>query len=560
MSWDPKNEPGGVYGLEADGFADPSILAPGTITSTKLGYLANVTSDIQAQINALISGGVAAETQNGTFTTGINTTTDIIIAAAPILDTSGSYTLDIIDDVTGNQLTILFQLCVNNYNFLSRPAVKISTVNDSAGIITESNLSQYLTFFAHYRSTTPNPYIAVTFRLTGGLLYGSTDFTFVCTRNSRSFNSDNPVITGYICYDLTALPAPDISLTLDGITNAIGTYPASSVYAYCVNRDDNTVNQYRINSITGQLANLSPATIPIAADASAEDMISTPNGEFVYIPSGGSNIIQMYGTNIITGQLVPLTTPTISVPVPFYIAMHPSGKFVYVVTVGSDLHMFSVNSATGILSPLTPASIPAGTFPWQMAITPNGKFLYVTDITLNEVRQFSIDVITGLLTPLGTPTIGAGNEPISITVHPSGEFAYVTNHNDNTISPYSIDSVTGQLTLLTPLIIGTGSGPLNFTITPNGLFGYVINVNDATIGCYIINTTTGQLILQTPASISGTNPGNLRISPNNKFLYVSITADALIGQYSIDNSTGQLTPLPAPTIPAGAVVKQIIII
>jgi len=46
-----KNIADGVYGIESDGFADPAHLSPGTNTSTTLGYLANVTSDIQTQIN-----------------------------------------------------------------------------------------------------------------------------------------------------------------------------------------------------------------------------------------------------------------------------------------------------------------------------------------------------------------------------------------------------------------------------------------------------------------------------------------------------------------------------
>jgi len=56
MDYGEKFAPGGVFGIDNDGFANPIYLGPGTITTTVFGYLAGTTSNIQAQINAVASG------------------------------------------------------------------------------------------------------------------------------------------------------------------------------------------------------------------------------------------------------------------------------------------------------------------------------------------------------------------------------------------------------------------------------------------------------------------------------------------------------------------------
>jgi YVTN family beta-propeller protein len=108
--------------------------------------------------------------------------------------------------------------------------------------------------------------------------------------------------------------------------------------------------------------------------------------------------------------------------------------------------MYAINAATGVLTSI--GTIAAGSFPSSIAIEPSGKFAYVANSVSNDISIYSIDAATGVLTPFVTGTIAAGLSPTSIAIDPSGKFAYVANSGSNDVSMYSIDPASGALTLI----------------------------------------------------------------------------------------------------------------
>ena len=64
-------------------------------------------------------------------------------------------------------------------------------------------------------------------------------------------------------------------------------------------------------------------------------------------------------------------------------------------------------------------------------------FAYVTNHADSSVSQYDIGA-GGLLAPLSPATVAAGTSPFEVAVSPDGQSAYVTNHADASVSQYDI--------------------------------------------------------------------------------------------------------------------------
>lgn len=81
-------------------------------------------------------------------------------------------------------------------------------------------------------------------------------------------------------------------------------------------------------------------------------------------------------------------------------------------------------------------------------VTPDGKYFYTVSglITSNLVWQFKING-DGSLTPLSPATAPAGTQHLGINITPDGKFVFLPNYLDGTISRYQVDA-NGTLTPL----------------------------------------------------------------------------------------------------------------
>jgi len=84
------------------------------------------------------------------------------------------------------------------------------------------------------------------------------------------------------------------------------------------------------------------------------------------------------------------------------IAVHPSGKFVYVSNRGHDsVAVFKVDPRSGQLSAAGHQST-QGKTPRGFAVAPGGRFLLAANQNSDTVVVFRIDENNGALTPTGT--------------------------------------------------------------------------------------------------------------------------------------------------------------
>ena len=214
----------------------------------------------------------------------------------------------------------------------------------------------------------------------------------------------------------------------------------------------------------------SPVSFNIAAGGvGPASMAVDPTGRFAYVANEGcpdafDGSVSMYTINPTDGTLTSAGPPVTSGDFGAdSVAVDPSGKFVYVANWGEgntagSVSMYAINGTTGILTPTgtIPApctSGPGSCAPSSLAVHPSGKFLYVANeggFTPTSVSMYAIDATTGVLGFTGT--VAVDGRATSVTVDPSGKFAYVADGGQNSdgsqgtnVSMYSIDATTGVL-------------------------------------------------------------------------------------------------------------------
>lgn len=188
--------------------------------------------------------------------------------------------------------------------------------------------------------------------------------------------------------------------------------PTYHTYAYVANHDSNTVSQYTVGS-TGALTAMTPATV--ATGVRPYDVTVDPSGKYAYAVNNDTAwYISQYALGS-DGALTPMTPArkqTLSYP--NSIAVDPSGKYAFVANyVDKSITQFTLG-ATGGLDYNDPIVVrDAGWSPQTVTVEPSGKYVYVTDNAGGNVFQFTIGA-TGCLTPMSPASVPAGSGAIAI--------------------------------------------------------------------------------------------------------------------------------------------------
>jgi 6-phosphogluconolactonase (cycloisomerase 2 family) len=324
----------------------------------------------------------------------------------------------------------------------------------------------------------------------------------------------------------------------------------------------------------GALTANSPASVPSEVDPNS--LAVDPSGKYLYavnLKGGASNTggsISQYTIGA-DGTLMPMTPATVAQGNGSTdIAVHPSGKWAYAVSSknpGSTVVQYTIG-ANGALATSSTAPLPS-VFPQFVAIDPSGKYLYVTlQGQVDGVAQFTIDQTTGELaamSPASVPFTAAGATAFAITVHPSGKYAYVTDYY-GTISEYTIDANSGALS---PLAQTKVDGPVQFaawiTVDPSGKYAYVANAGttSAAISQYTVGAD-GTLTAMTPASVAATSAAtNVQVDAPGTHLYMTsgngTGATNIVSQYAI-GANGALSPMTPATVYVGSGPNAIVLV
>jgi DNA-binding beta-propeller fold protein YncE len=287
---------------------------------------------------------------------------------------------------------------------------------------------------------------------------------------------------------------------------------------------------------------------------------AAPRTGNAYVVCNGTRAVFQYGIGQ-AGALSPLSPASVPTngPISIDIAVARNGKSAYVTNdLAGNVGQYSVDPMTGVLSPMTPPTVPSGSLDDYIALSSNGRNAYVTNAGDDTVSQYSIDPATGALVAKSPPTVPAGPAPEGITVSPNGASVYVANAgglrgSTFTLSQYSVNPVTGALSPKSPATVVTGEAPSHVTVSPDGKNAYVTNSIDDTVSQYRIDPRNGTLAPLTPPTVTAGTPGapgdgdllGIVVTPNGDSVYV-VNSGGTVWQYTVNRRTGTLTPKTPP--------------
>ena len=152
---------------------------------------------------------------------------------------------------------------------------------------------------------------------------------------------------------------------------------------------------------------------------------------------------------------------------PQMITIAPDGKSAY-VTGRNTIWQYTINTATGKLTPMSPATVATGRRgPHDLAVTPDGKNLYVITVANATISQYGISPATGALSARPVSTARTVPVPEALALSPDGKNAYVTSQGKGVLSQFAISPVTGKITPLSPATVTAPShGSLGLAVTP----------------------------------------------------------------------------------------------
>lgn len=500
--------------------------------------LALTTTSLTSSVNGVVSNAVQVSPSAQSITSSISfTNLDEIILLASSVNAIGTYQLQL--KGTGQELNIIFTISGNTSTSYNYSTMDIITVTDTTGNITKTNLSNFILFRGYVKNNAPNNYFAVTFSMPAQLIY-TNPLSMTVWQYSASYLNENTTITNMITTsigNLVSLAAPDLSFRMK-VETVTTTISNPQGYLYVPAAASNAIFQYSINSLTGALTALSPASFALS---SAYKIGITPLRNYLYAVTGSGTTLFQQRINATNGTLSALSPASVTTTnTATGVVVDPTGRFLYVCGFGTGLFgQYTITASTGQLVSIASAPTAAGGMQ-DLVVHPSGKWLYAVNNVTNTLYQYSINQSTGALTALAIPTIATGTSPIEIIVHPSGSYVYVSNNGTNTISQYSVDSTTGQLTALGTPTFTAGAGVYGLAISNNGLFIYYGCSGANILGQSTINTSTG--VIGTPTtSVSIASARDCCLDYSGSFVYVYSSTTTNVTAYSINQSTGAMT-------------------
>jgi 6-phosphogluconolactonase len=249
---------------------------------------------------------------------------------------------------------------------------------------------------------------------------------------------------------------------------------------------------------------------------------------------------------------------------PTFLALHPTGKYLYAVGEISDfdkktrsgaIHAFSVNE-DGTLTRLN-AESSGGGGPCHVVVDKAGKFVLAANYGGGSACVLPIEAdgkvgkMTGFSQHKGSSVNKSRQEAPhahSINLDAANNFAFVADLGLDKVLVYKFDKETGKITAEEGSHgeVKPGAGPRHFAFHPSGKFAYANNELDSTVTLFDYDASNGKLtpkqtLSTLPEPTKGNSTAEVVVHPNGKFLYVSNRGHNSIAQFTVDPETGKMT-------------------
>ena len=254
---------------------------------------------------------------------------------------------------------------------------------------------------------------------------------------------------------------------------------------------------------------------------------------------------------------------TIETPDPSFLAIHPSGKYLYAVNESgknSLVTAFALDAKTGNLTQLNQTSS-LGEDPCYIAFDQTGKYILIANYTSGNLVVFPIlpDGRIGEKTALfqDTGALGPNKERQEgphahwIETGADNHFVLAADLGLDEILIFQFDAAKGTLAPHMPpsATLKAGSGPRHAAFSPNGKFLFVVSELASTATSFSFDSKKGALkqinsVSTLPPDFSGRNDvAEVAVHPNGRFLYVSNRGVDSIALFEIDPKKGTLTQM-----------------
>ena len=265
-----------------------------------------------------------------------------------------------------------------------------------------------------------------------------------------------------------------------------------------------------------------PAVILIAATINTTISCNTSG-----LPNLVTGSATSSSTTVVSGS--PTLTPTATAT-----GAAGAGSVAFVSNFGAGtVASFTRNTLTGALTRTATIAAGAKGGPKGLALGPGGKFLYVANHADGNIYEYSVNKSSGVLTPLSSASVnnGSGSGADEVAINPAGTFLFVTGFKRGTVTSYSINNSNGQLAQVTDKVTGMVS-PFGIAVDSTGKFVFVTDQATGLVFSYKINAdgTLTEISSVDDLFGGGGQPGFITIDPSGTFIYVT---DLVAGQLAV---------------------------
>jgi 6-phosphogluconolactonase len=300
-------------------------------------------------------------------------------------------------------------------------------------------------------------------------------------------------------------------------------------------------------------------SIGVAAD---DDTLTVYIGTYT---GRGSEGIYHAELDLTTGQLQ-LKGVTKGIENPSFLAIHPSGKFLYAVSEvevqggkkTGGVSALSIDAKTRELTLLNQQES-GGSGPCHLTVDATGKVVLVANYGAGSVASLPIEG-DGRVKPAASVVQHQGksvNEQRqggphahSFNVDLRNRFAVAADLGVDKIFVYKLDPMKGTITPNDPPSVSTpaGGGPRHFAFHPGGKFAYANNEMTSSVNAMTWDGEKGTLeVIQTITTLPsseldlGNSTAEVQVHPSGQFVYVSNRGNDSIASFKVDQGTGKLS-------------------
>ena len=281
--------------------------------------------------------------------------------------------------------------------------------------------------------------------------------------------------------------------------------------------------------------------------------------------NGQSKGIYVSRFNSETGQL---STPEVAAETksPSYLAIHPSGRFLYAVNELGDedketapgyITAFSIDRTTGKLKQLNRTST-RGVMPCHLNLDKTGSMMAVANwssgssVSMPVHKDGTLGEVATVYQHSGERSgVPPGGPPVEVHCHsvnftPDNRFLVTTDTGLNKVFIHGVDVAKGTFTEHDPPFLGLKhqANPRQFRFHPNGKWAYISNESGP--GCTMLSYDArrgafeeGPTARTVPESYrERMTCAEVEVHPSGKFVYVSNRGHNSVAVMSIDQATG----------------------